>query len=338
MGVQCSILLPVRDAAPWLAEALESCLAQSHTDFECIVVDDASTDASSDIAADYARRDPRIRVVRAPGDGLAIALEFGRAECRGEFIARMDADDVMLSRRLELQLAELRRDPRLAVVDARVEFFDENPVQEGMRLYGAWVNRILEHEDFARSILRECPVVHPAATLRASALAELGGYRQGAFPEDFDLWLRLFAAGWRFRKLPEVLLRQRDHAQRATRVGHRYARAAFRERAVAWVLDEHLEGGERVVLWGAGRGGRPWLKALRAGGVDVVAVVDIDPKRIGRSVHGVPCVEPGRLESIEAERCYVAVGARDAAPKIARALAELRPDWREGRDWWHVVT
>jgi len=88
------------------------------------------------------------------------------------------------------------------------------------------------------------------------------------------------------------------------------------------------------VVWGAGKGGRPWIRWLLATGHSVVAVVDIDPRKIGSVRQGVPIVAPEDLPALSAELCLVAVAARGAREQIRRLLAQLRPDWIEGQHWW----
>ncbi len=335
---RCSFLIPTWNAEATVAAALESCLAQTFDAHELVVVDDGSVDRTAEVVRAYGARDGRVRLVERAHHGIAATLEAGRARCRAPLIARMDADDVAQPQRLERQIVCLAEDPRLAVVDARVEFFRERgEVPQGMRLYAAWVNAVIEPDEFRRAWPAESPVVHPAATMRSCALEDVGGYRDGDFPEDYDLWLRLDRAGWRFRKVPEVLVRMRDRAARLTRTSPRYRPAAFRELARAWLWSEILECGPRVVLWGAGQGGRPWLRWLRAVQRTPVAVVDIDPRKIGGHKGGdVPVVAPAALPTLEVDVCLVAVQARGAAAEIRADLARLRPDWREGRDWWMV--
>src|SRR4051812_38318159 len=105
---QVSVLMPVYNAGRYLAEAVDSVLTQSFRDFEFVIVDDGSTDGSAAMLDDYARQDSRVKLVRRPNTGIVGALNDGLRECRGEFVARMDADDVSLPERFEKQVAYLR--------------------------------------------------------------------------------------------------------------------------------------------------------------------------------------------------------------------------------------
>ena len=113
-----SVLLPVRDEEPFLAECLESLSAQTLADFEVIAVDDGSTDATPGILAAHARSDSRFHMLRQEPAGMVAASERARAEARAPLVARMDADDVALPERLELQVAAIEEE-RLAAVGGR---------------------------------------------------------------------------------------------------------------------------------------------------------------------------------------------------------------------------
>jgi GT2 family glycosyltransferase len=328
----------VRNGADTLAEALDSLTAQTDPDFEVVVVDDGSTDRSAEVAQTRARADPRIRVCHRPARGLVAALNHGLTECRGRFVARMDADDRAHPRRLERQIPLLEEDDRLAVVDGQVRFFrDAGSVPGGMQRYQHWVNQVIEPEDFDRLLLVESPVVHPAATLRREVVVGLGGYREGPFPEDYDLWVRLHAAGWRFRKVPEALVEMRDRPRRLTRTDARYGKDGFRRVRQMWLAQTALAEHREVLLWATRKESRPWLRWLLASGHTVVALVDIDPKKIGATRRDVPVVSPEALPKLEAEIALVAVGGTGARAQCRATLQDLRPDWREGRDWWAVL-
>ncbi len=341
--VRVSWLLPVRDEVRWLGEAVDSALTQcaSAVVDEVVVVDDGSSDP------DAVRRalpdDPRVVLLRTPPQGIASALEHGRVRCRGGFIARLDADDVALPGRIDAQLAALRADPRLAAVGGRAQitavpgaFPDRGPgeVPPGMQRYVDWVNGLSTPAELRRALLIEAPLFHPAATLRTEVLAAVGGWRTGARPEDYDLWLRLDLGGWRLANLPVEVVRLRDHAQRATRTLPEYARAAFLRCKQEWVSAALAPAGRRVVVWGAGRTGRPWIRWLLEQGAEVPAVVDIGG---GTSRQGRPIVPPMALPELPCELLLVAVGARGARDRIRQRLGVLRPDLNEGRTWWAVA-
>lgn len=336
---QAAFLLPVRDAETTLAAAIESAVAQTRPAAAIVVIDDGSEDASASIAEQLAEQHPRIRVVRQGRLGLVPALNRGLREISQPLVARLDADDIAHPDRLALQLPMLDADPHLTVVDSQVRIRrpGDQPPAEGMRRWQHWIGTVLSPEDFDRNLLIESPVVHPAATFRRDAVLDIGGYRDGPFPEDYDLWLRLHAAGARFRKVAAELHTMVDRPDRLTRVDPRYGRDGFRRVRQQWLGSTVLSTPKRVLLWGAGKSGRPWLRWLLQQGCTVPAVVDIDPKKIGNIRQGhVPIVAPDEVPEITADIGLVAVAAWGARQDVRTSLHRLRPGWIEGRDWWAV--
>ena len=284
-----SVLLPVRDEAPYLSEALASLSAQTFDDFEVVVVDDGSRDGSAEIADAHARRDDRFRVLRQPPSGLVGALERARGGARGRYLARMDGDDVALPRRLELQLAALEREG-LDACGGGIAYFPEEMVRDGSRRYERWINGLVTPAAAARDVFVECPIPHPTLVARQEAVDAAGGYRAHGWPEDYDLVLRLWAAGARFRNVGEVVLLWREHPGRLSRTDPSYALEAFVRCNVHHLRRTLLRGFAGAVVWGAGPVGKAFARELRRQGTDVPAFVDVDPRKIGRSVYGIPVV------------------------------------------------
>jgi glycosyltransferase involved in cell wall biosynthesis len=201
-----TVLLAVFNGEQYLREAIDSVLAQTFTDFEFLIIDDGSTDGSLQIIADYAKRDPRLRVVTRPNKGLTHTLNEGVALASGEFLARMDADDVCMPRRFERQIAFLRENPQCVLLGSRVLLMDP----EGLPIREMCLEQSHEQIDQAH-LNRGWPVVHPAVMMRLSAIKQVGGYRDEFDTlEDLDLFLRLAEVG-RLANLPDVLLHYRQH-------------------------------------------------------------------------------------------------------------------------------
>lgn len=334
-----SVLLPVRDAEATLGAALDSLTAEPGDDLEFVVVDDGSRDGSPAVAREHARRDPRVVVVARERAGLVAALNAGAAACRGELLCRQDADDLSVPGRVRASAEHLRAHPQDDLVAACVEVFrDDGPPGLGMARWAAWSNSLATHADIARERFVEAPFAHDAVTLRAAVLRAAGGYRDGDFPEDYELWLRLLARGARFARLPQVGVRVRDHGRRLVRTDPRYRPAAFRALKLAHLRGEVLRPGEPVLVWGGGRVAKSWARELAAAGIAVAALVDVNPRRIGRLVHGVPVVAPeaagcgGRFGTILALGAVGQPGGRESVRAQLAALGR-----REGVDLHFVA-
>jgi GT2 family glycosyltransferase len=311
-----SVVLPYKDAASTLGDAIDSVLAEAACG-ELIAVDDGSSDDSSVIVKRAAARDRRVVPVSTGGVGVAEALATGVEHARGELIGRMDADDVSLPGRLAAARALLDRSPSLAVAAVRVEAFPAPG--PGLCRYVAWQNGLLSPEDHARDVFVEAPVCHPSVVMRRAALDAVGGYRPSSWPEDYDLWLRLCAAGWGIAKSPEVLFRWRHHDGRVTLRDPRCSAEAIldlRARALAAALERR---GAPFVVWGAGRTGKRLARGLEAEGFRPEAFLDIDPKKIGGVARGKPILSYAEVTRLGLF-VIVAVGAQGARDSIRKHL------------------
>jgi hypothetical protein len=320
-----SVLLPVRDGAAHLAEAVASLEAQTLADFEVIAVDDGSRDETPAMLAAWAARDPRVRVLTQRPGGIVAALERARVGAGAPYLARMDADDVSEPGRLAAQLALMEADPTLVACGTGVRYFPHEHVRDGARRYEAWLNAAVAPEEIAREIFVECPLAHPTFFLRARAVEGIGGYRDMGWPEDYDLLLRLWAAGGRLGQVDEPLLRWRERPDRLSRTDPRYAPEAFLACKLHHLRRTLLREREGVVVWGAGPVGKAAARALLAGdavgsdvrdphatAVPLLAFVDLDPRKIGQEIHGAPVLDTERGLLVG-----LAGGAARAAPQGA---------------------
>jgi glycosyltransferase involved in cell wall biosynthesis len=184
-----SVALPVHNCERYVAEAIESILAQTFTDFEFLIVDDGSTDGSLAILQRYAARDQRIQLVSRPNTGYLVALNEMLARARGEYVARMDADDIALPERFDHQIRYLEDHPECVMVGSRVTLID--PDGAPIMVMG----EALTHEEIDNALMMAQGqlVYHPVVMFRRQVVLDLGGYRPEYYTtEDLDLF-----CGWR---------------------------------------------------------------------------------------------------------------------------------------------
>jgi glycosyltransferase involved in cell wall biosynthesis len=334
-----SVLLPCYNAEKTIDETLESLHRQTLTDFELIAVDDGSDDKTLDKLTSWAKWDSRFCVLARPHGGVIAAANAGLAACNSAYIARMDADDIAHPERLNLQTTYLDANPEIVVVSSWVKAFPDAEVREGYRIYIEWLNSLVHNEDIRREMFVESPLANPSIMMRREWFLEMAGYHDYGWPEDYDLWLRMYHSGAKFAKIPKVLLLWRDHPDRITRTDGRYSVENFLRAKAFYLAQGPLKDRDAVIVWGAGMMGRRMGKQLQNNQVPLVAFIDIDPKKIGSTRRGKPIVAPEDLLDwwgrFEKPALLAAVGARGARALIRARLVKI--GLVEGQDWWGVA-
>ena len=320
-----SVILPVHNAAATVRAAVDSLDAESVSQVEVVAVDDGSTDASAALLDDMAQTRPWLRVLHAPHRGIAPALNAGIGVARGELIARMDADDRSLPGRLERQRRFLLDHHSIGLVSGRVRFGGDPHRARGYAHYVSWINSLRDPADIAAMRFVESPFAHPAVMFRANLVRLHGGYRDGAFPEDYELWLRWMDQGVRMASIPDEVLLWSDPPDRLSRTDARYSIDAFymmkAEYIARWAV-RRVRSWPQVYFWGAGRTTRKRAQYLIAHGAQVRAWVDIDVKKIGHRVWGAPVIAAEELPPPGECFIFPFVGSRSARADIMRWLEE----------------
>lgn len=315
-----SVMMPLYNAASTAHSAVQSILRQTFSDFEIVIVDDGSTDDTVAVLLNAADGDRRVRLIEAGHGGIIEALNRGLSECRGELIARMDGDDICHPERLRLQVEYMAKNPDVSVCSSAVRLFPVSEVGEGFRRYEEWLNFLTTNEQIARNIFIESPVAHPSVMLRTSEIREMGGYIECGWPEDYDLWLRYFTAGKRFSKVPETLTFWRTHPSKLTFTDSRYSLENFIRAKACYLARWLMPKRRNVIIWGAGMTGRRLSKHLVREGLQIEFVVDIDPKKIGRTMRGIPIFPPEKLTNFPELFVIAAVNSREARELIREYL------------------
>ena len=209
-----TVLMSAYNAARFLPQAIESVLGQTHRDFEFIIIDDGSTDDTLALTRSYAGKDSRIKIITRENRGFAPSLNEGMQKASGEWIARIDADDVMMPNRLERQIEFLQKHPDLVVASSLVFYIDGTD-----RVIGKNQSKFTTRQAVADCVAQHLPVGfhHPAVIFRKTVIESLGGYRSAFSPaEDMDLWNRVIDAGHAVLVQDEHLTQYRIHSSSVT--------------------------------------------------------------------------------------------------------------------------
>jgi len=197
-----SVVMSVYNGERYLGEAVESIFNQTFSDFEFIIINDGSTDRTPEILTEF--DDPRAKVINQPNRGLTASLNRAIRLAKGEYIARMDADDISEPTRLERQVEVLDRDPDVVLVACWYEVIDEKGnflAHRRLPTDGRELTRLLMHEN---------PICHGSVLMRKEAIEAVGLYDENLrYAQDYDLWLRMLRKGYSFSIVPEFLYRYR---------------------------------------------------------------------------------------------------------------------------------
>ncbi len=325
--------MPVKNAGKYLHECLSSIRRQTLSFWELIVVDDGSTDNTREILEQHASGDARIFVFQNPDSGITPALSLALDHCRGEFITRMDGDDIMPENRLELMTEAISRLPQKTVVTGRVKYFGTEPVSEGYISYQNWLNERTKLDDHWQWIYRECVIASPNWMCRTSDLREIGGFAPLSYPEDYHLVLRWFACGFSIHSLSETTLLWREHPERTSRNSELYDQNHFFRLKISHFLKHTLQKHE-LVLWGTGTKGR-LTAAILNNHHQAFTWMDLSPEKYREGIQGTSVSHFSHIEQMKAIKLLIAVYPPEKERiKLEKYLGSL--GLKMGRDFWYL--
>jgi glycosyltransferase involved in cell wall biosynthesis len=230
--MEATILIPVRNGMPYICEAIDSCIKQvSKYSFEILIVNDNSDDSTEDILQIYASEVETFSFFNSVGKGISDALNFGMSIAHGEYIVRLDSDDVMLPGRLDAQIDFLKSNPGYVAVGGQIQLFSKSILETHSNFYPTG-------EELRIALATGCFMAHPAVCFRRESVMQIGGYRRkfdGA--EDYDLWLRLSLIG-QLANIPNNVTKYRIHENQITRKNYFRSLVATTKVRLAWILGE----------------------------------------------------------------------------------------------------
>jgi len=334
-----SILVPVRNDAAMIPNCLADIDNQSLTDYELVVVDDGSTDQTPLLLEKACQDDSRIRMIRTEPQGIVSALNTGLTECKGQYIARMDADDRMHKTRLGKQLELMQKDPELELIGCRVEGFTEKGLlPESAVHYHSWNNSLISHQQIETDLFAESPIVHPTFFAKKDLLNKIGGYSENPWAEDYDLILRAYGKCAKFGKHPDILVQKYHAPGRLSRLDPMYKRPAMFEAKVHYLLEFGLlKKNQGVLIAGTGPTGRQAAQSFENRGVRLLGFVDNRPGPPNRQVKGLPAWGFKKLPPLEFINKFrnnlIVLGIGDATGQKLFADFLRKSDFIENKDF-----
>jgi len=322
-----SIIMPAKNAAPYIKECLESILAQDYAHWELLVTDDHSTDQTTDILDHFSKQDTRIRIFKNLGHGITPALQTAYAYALGAYITRMDADDIMPQNKLTLLVDTCQSETVLAT--GLVKYFSFGTLGEGYIKYADWLNQNLKSQDPFKEIYKECVIPSPCWMLRKPTFDKLGAFDSALYPEDYDLCFRMRRAGLQVQTGDQVLHHWRDYPERSSRTDDNYADNRFLEIKLSYFLADDYDKARPLVIWGAGKKGKSVAQLLIDQKIPFHWISN-NPKKIGHDIYGQVIQGEELIDDKSNTQCLICIAGPDDQNHIKKVLKvsnQITPYW-----------
>jgi len=321
-----SVILPVYNGEKFLRDSIESILNQTYESFELIIINDGSTDGSLNIINEYACKDSRIKVISRENKGLVYSLNEGIDLAKGKYIARMDADDISLSQRFELQYKYLEEHTDIAILGTFIESFGED--KKTSIMLEQWFNEKLNDENMYIKTSYSCPIAHPTVMMR-TRFAKLERY-SSKYPviEDYELWIRVLKKGYKISNIDMKLLKYRVHSKSKSNIEK--GEIAIRQR-IECKLNYLFDADKKnVILWGAGLGGRMFINYVLSSKwnkkINIMAVVD---KEKEGKIENIDIIKPHDIDKIRYDYIFIttSLGYREVSSYLNKKGLKILEDY-----------
>lgn len=315
--MKVSILIPVRNGAQFLSECIDSILSQTYKNWEVIIVNDHSEDNTLEILKNYALDHSKITVVNNQGKGIIPALQLAYSLSSGEFITRMDADDIMMPNKIDLMVSELQKRGIGFVAVGLVKYFSEEGIGEGYFYYQEWLNTLTTQGNNFDEIYRECVVPSPGWMMHNSDFEKLGGFDSKLYPEDYDLAFRMFSVGMKIASIPTIIHLWRDYPTRTSRTDINYSDNFFLPLKMKYFFELHRDVSRPLEVWGAGNKGKEMARHLLELGVEFDWATN-NVNKIGKEIYGKVLISDKDIFNQESPQILVAIRNRKASSDIKK--------------------
>lgn len=310
-----SILTPFKNTAKFLSECLDSICVQTYTNWELIIVDDGSTDESFDIVSSYSEKDSRIKLFKNKGNGIIEALRLAFNNSTGDYITRMDSDDIMYPEKLDVLLSQLESFGRKHIAVGLVRYFNEDGIKDGYKNYEAWINNLTKNGDNFFEIYKECVIPSPCWMLHRDDLITCDAFNLECYPEDYDLAFRFYKQKLICIPCDKVIHHWRDYATRTSRTHVHYAENHFIDLKLHYFLQLDYDQTRPLVIWGAGKKGKTIVKKLIEFKIPFEWICD-NPYKIGKCIYGQELHSLNYLENLNKPQSIITVANKDAQKEI----------------------
>ena len=311
--------MPIKNTAAYLRKCIDSIIEQTYTDWELIAIDDHSDDDSYKILQLYAAKYSHIHTYKNEGKGIINALRLAFANSQGQYITRMDSDDIMMPQKIDLLRAALTDRKQVSV--GLVQYFSDDTLGEGYIKYADWLNKMTINKSNFSEIYKECVIPSPCWMIHRDDFIDLGSFASDIYPEDYDLAFRMRNYGLVIRPVPEIIHLWRDHPSRASRNDPNYMDNQFINIKVHHFLLSDYNASQPLVVWGAGKKGKKIVQLLKVQNIDVHWICN-NTKKIGTKIYDILLHAPHYLDAISSPQIIIAVAQKNAQTEIESTLQQ----------------
>ncbi|NQY10694.1 MAG: glycosyltransferase [Flavobacteriales bacterium] len=312
--------MPAKNAADYIEECIDSIVDQEEQNWELIIVIDNSKDLTRSIVNIFAEDDQRISVYECD-EGLIERLQTGYGFSKGEFITRMDADDIMPTCKLKELKRKLLEGGEGSLSTGLVKYFHADQIGEGFQNYEARLNRLCKDNNHYQEIYKESVIASPCWMIHRNDFDKVGAFDSVMYPEDYELVFRFYKNKLKIQSSDKVLLLWRDHANRASRNESNYATPHYFDLKMKYFLELDHEESKELILWGTGAKGKSLADKLQALNIDFTWMCD-NERKFGVDIKGVIIESYEVIKTRKNIKLIIAVAQRNAQEKMKVFLTE----------------
>ena len=314
--------MPFRNTSEFLEACITSIQNQSYTNWELLAIDDHSTDNSLEIVQSFSNSDQRIKVLPNSGRGIIPALREAYRNSAGEYITRMDSDDIMERDKLKVLHDNLTLAGIGHVAVGQVRYFSELGISDGYARYERWINGLTALGSNYSEIYKECVIASPCWMVFRQDLERVGAFKPDRYPEDYDLTFRFYKAGIKCIPCESVLHHWRDYPNRTSRTSEHYAQNYFLDIKIHYFMELDRDPNRPLVVWGAGSKGKTIAQYLSSHGHQFYWLCD-NPKKIGKKIYEQELHPFQLMENLEHPQSIITVANEESQADIRRYFKSL---------------
>ena len=327
-----SIIMAVKDTAPYLHDCIDSIINQTYTNWELIAVNDHSSDDTPNILKSYAEKDDRIKYYDSDKPRLIPTLQVAHSKATGTLINRMDSDDKMPDYKIQVLVDEWNKYGKGTVIAGGTEHFvDEGEVGGGFIKYEKWLNNVAKTSTHYQQIYTECVIPSHCWIIHKDDFNEVDAFNPLVYPEDYDLCFRFYRKKLKVVGIDKILHHWRDRSNRISRTWDEYKDNRYFDLKLRFFYELDRDYSRPLVLWGAGKNGKDMAKLLQSYNDEFHWVCD-NSNKVGKDIYGVIMQHFNDIESLKNAQIMIVV----ASPSGKTEIQDQLDSWNKVavKDYW----